>query len=451
MQTMKTTVVIGLLMVVMYGVYTVLTEPDSLPPQAMEQDSTRSVQVDMDEPLLDDSFESSFRQTPAGATAATQPVEPTFDGDSGSREPVPIDPTAGTLAPQTTTPAAGDEGGADDSNRGNPDDTERSNFAAAVPDSVESRATGVTPATISATSQERSVSSESQANQSFPDPQVPDPARTATIVKPLDPEPGPMTTASSPSEADAVGSDVAASRSPRTAARMFEVDWLEAHDQIARAKFRPALARLSKYFNHQQLSTEQHERLLGLLDPLAGKVVYSTEHLVLPVHKVGQHETLTDIAKQYQVPWQLLQNINAVRNPATLVPGTELKVVQGPFRAEVDLSHGELAVFVGELYAGRFVFAPGVDPTPQPGEYVVQEKRQERDYVGIDGQAWPAKHPENPYGEVWIDLGQRLCIHGSPLTASSKDLPTGCISLAPRDAADVFAILSAGSVVRIYR
>ena len=39
MQTMKTVVVIGLLSMVMYGVYTVLTDPDALAPQALDSKS----------------------------------------------------------------------------------------------------------------------------------------------------------------------------------------------------------------------------------------------------------------------------------------------------------------------------------------------------------------------------------------------------------------------------
>ena len=35
------------------------------------------------------------------------------------------------------------------------------------------------------------------------------------------------------------------------------------------------------------------------------------------------------VADKYQVPWQLLANINQVKDPMALLPGTELKVVGG--------------------------------------------------------------------------------------------------------------------------
>ncbi|MBB73541.1 MAG: hypothetical protein CMJ75_03390 [Planctomycetaceae bacterium] len=448
---MKTVVVIGLLSMVMYGVYTVLTEPDSQAPQALENKPVGSSPMDPGEPFLEERFESAFDETPPPSTSNTL-RDSELAGGSLDREPVPIDPTAGELDPAAAKANVDFQADGRETEAVVMADSFTSGAAVGVPavDGVPGR---VTPATISAEGQRQPLPMTDAADTSA-QKVVSDPATfdsEATVVEPLDIEQRVPATADSQSASEQRNLDGPARVLPEPAARMFEVQWSEAQERIRKGRFRDALAGLSKYFNHEALSPEQHERLLGLLDPLAGKVVYSTEHLILPMHKVGQHETLADIAARYQVPWQLLQNINAVRNPAALVPGTELKVVPGPFRAEVDLGHGELAVFAGDLYAGRFVFASGADPSPAPGEYVVKEKRRQRDYVGIDGKAWPATDPENPYGQVWLDLGQRICIHGSPLTATSKDLPTGCISLAPRDANDVFAILSAGSRVRIHR
>lgn len=451
MQTMKTVVVIGLLSMVMYGVYTVLTEPDSMSPQALENKPAGSSPRGLDEPFLEERFESAFDETSSPSTPIAQ-RDSESARESLAREPVPIDPTAGDSDPTPAKPGVAFQAEGQETDAVTMADSFIPGAAVGVP-TVEGTPGRVTPATISEAAQRRqppttdtpdATALESASNVTALDSQ-------ATVVEPLDTEQSALVAADSQQADEVRGAGSSGRVLPETAARMFEVQWGEAQEQINKGKFRDALAGISKYFNHNALSSEQHERLLGLLDPLAGKVVYSAEHLILPMHKVGQHETLADIAERYQVPWQLLQNINAVRNPAALVPGTELKVVPGPFRAEVDLSHGELAVFVGELYAGRFVFASGSDPSPSPGEYVVKEKRRQRDYVGLNGKAWPATDPENPYGKVWLDLGQRICIHGSPLTATSKELPTGCISLAPRDANDVFAILSAGSRVRIHR
>ena len=184
---------------------------------------------------------------------------------------------------------------------------------------------------------------------------------------------------------------------------------------------------------------------------MAARVIYSRESLLEEAYVVRKNDTLAKVAEAYQVPWQLLQKINGVANPEILVPGTTLKVIRGPFRAEVDLSRSEITVFLGELYAGRFPVTIGQDPSPQPGEYQVRDKQTQRAYYGADNRTIPAGSPLNPYGNVWIDLGNDICIHGSPArdVPAAANGPSGCIGLSPKDAEDLFAILSVGSTVKI--
>jgi len=158
---------------------------------------------------------------------------------------------------------------------------------------------------------------------------------------------------------------------------------------------------------------------------------------------------LYDVANQYQVPVQLLQNINAakVKDPRILVPGTELKVVPGPFRAEVDTKRGELTLFIGKLYAGRFACSIN-ELKVQPGDYIVHNKERDRDFFDVD-RTIAGKDPNNPYGGYWIDLGNDVCIHGSPLSLGGNAAPQGCIGLSSHDAADVFGILSKESAVLV--
>jgi lipoprotein-anchoring transpeptidase ErfK/SrfK len=156
-----------------------------------------------------------------------------------------------------------------------------------------------------------------------------------------------------------------------------------------------------------------------------------------------------EIASRYDLPWQLLANINSIDDPVTVLPGTELKVVRGPFRAEVDLQRNELTIFLGDLYAGRFPIAVGTSPAPEEGTYTVQDKQSARTYYDKDGTPIPPDDPRNPYGNVWLDLGKQLCIHGSP--DKSEPSPEGCISLRGADADDLYGILSQGSTVTIRR
>lgn len=240
--------------------------------------------------------------------------------------------------------------------------------------------------------------------------------------------------------------------SPALAAYALRRDLSEAEQLVAEGKLKSALAKLTPHYAHTELPSEQRALLFSWLDALAGKVIYSREHLLTSAHQVRKGETLYDVAHQYNVEYRLLQNINSreVSDPLILVPATELKVVPGPFHADVNLAAGEITLLVNDLYAGRFPFTLGDQP-PQAGDFKVVDKRsQQKTYIGFDGRVIPANDPANPYGGWWISMGGEVAIHGSPANpGSSKTL--GCISLSPQDAKDVYGILSIGSEVKIRR
>jgi lipoprotein-anchoring transpeptidase ErfK/SrfK len=239
--------------------------------------------------------------------------------------------------------------------------------------------------------------------------------------------------------------------SPALAAWSLRRDWQEAEQFVTDGKLKAALAKLSPYYASPDLPPDQRASLTSWLDALAAKVIYSREHLLAGPYQVRKNETLFEIADQHQVPWLLLQSINsqAVSDPLVLVPGTELKVVPGPFRADVNVGAGELTLFLGELYAGRFPLTVGDQP-PAIGQYkIVDKMRQQKTYYGLDGRVIPANDPSNPYGGWWLSLGGEVCIHGSPATPGTQTL--GCISLSPQDAKDVYGILAIGSDVTVRR
>jgi hypothetical protein len=239
------------------------------------------------------------------------------------------------------------------------------------------------------------------------------------------------------------------SQSPALAAASFRRDRQLAEQQVADGKFRAALATLSSHCQ-AELSSEDRTLLLAWLDALAAKVIYSREHLLDQPYVVRGRETLFDVAQQLHVPAELLANINGVTDPRILLQGTELKVVPGPMRTDVHLAAGELTLFLGDLYAGRFPISVGNEPPP-PGEYSVQNKAPDRTYIGPDGRTIAANDPTNPYGQCWIDLGPAACIHGSPQSAAPGTQTLGCISLSPQDARDVYAMLVPGSKVVVRR
>jgi len=256
---------------------------------------------------------------------------------------------------------------------------------------------------------------------------------------------------SSSQSSSSVAPASATSTSPSLTAYGLRRDLADVEQLAASGKYKSALAKLTPYYANTDLTSDQREVVMSWLDALAGKVIYSREHLLTSAHQVRKGETLYDVAHQYNVEYRLLQNINRreVSDPLVLIPATELKVIPGPFRADLNLTTGEMTLLVGDLYAGRFPFALGDQP-PQPGDYkVIDKKSQQKTYIGFDGRMIPANDPNNPYGGWWLSLGGELAIHGSPASPAPRTL--GCISLSSQDAEDIYGILSIGSEVKIRR
>lgn len=213
-----------------------------------------------------------------------------------------------------------------------------------------------------------------------------------------------------------------------------------------------ALRQLSNWYEDPQLSLPERQQLNQLLDQVAGTVIYSTQHLLESPYEVQQGERLEDIAQRYNIPWQLLAKINGIDDPQSLRPGERLKVMRGPFSAVLSLEKRQLTLLLGDgSYAGRFTVGIGREHPPQEGVYAVSDKVVNPVYRGRE-QTIGAGDANNPLGARWIGLGSSLGIHGTnrPDTIGRTDLP-GSISLNPRDAEDVYDILSVGSKVTVRR
>ncbi|MBX3413477.1 MAG: L,D-transpeptidase family protein [Pirellulales bacterium] len=230
----------------------------------------------------------------------------------------------------------------------------------------------------------------------------------------------------------------------------FDTAMAFAQAQLSQGQLAEAHLALSQWFGHPDLSAAQETTLIGLLDQVAGTVIYSRESFVLPAHQVQPGETLNQIAQANNVPWQLLAKINAVQDPQNLRAGEQLKVVRGPFAAVVEMGRHRMSLWVEGRYAGRFTIGVGKIASIPEGEFTVRGKVENPTYYGE--QVIDADDPNNPLGERLIDLGNQLGIHGTndPSLIGTNE-SGGTIALGPRDLEDVYDILSVGSTVVIRR
>ncbi len=216
-----------------------------------------------------------------------------------------------------------------------------------------------------------------------------------------------------------------------------------------RGELKESLLLLTPYYGSATVSYHESIDLIDILDALAREVVYSKRHLLASPHIASATDNVASVAAQYGMNPELLAALNGLGDAKALVPGKELKVLRGPFHARINLRAKELTLFIDRMYAGRFPFSVGTDPAPRAGTFQVVDRSTERTYYGAGAVVVEEADPRNPYGGYWINLGNDLCIHGSPQMPSPDLKDAGCISLAPRDAQHVFSILTVGSQVKI--
>ena len=205
-----------------------------------------------------------------------------------------------------------------------------------------------------------------------------DPASTLPEVPPPAAFAGVQPTAIPPTQQVLAGED------PSTLAA-FTADWAEAHEQLTAGRYAEALALLSGWYDDASLAVEESQRLEDLLGQLAGTVIYSQEDLLMPPHVVGAGETLPVIAGPLGVDWRLLAKINGIPGPDDLYPGESLKVLRGPFDAEVSLSRRRLTLKLTGNYAGSFPLAVGEAVAARAGESLAVIAIDRPSEVGLGG------------------------------------------------------------------
>lgn len=431
MQTLKTAFLVVFMLIAVYGAYMIISKPPMKPPEEVSQLTEKDLQA-----------------PDIGIGDSVSPDELVFG-------------SAANIS-NTTESSTDSEAGKDDFDPDNLESSLDINIdgleEASQPDNLETTpdATDNVEPTANPTPLETTPTNTSAAGNpnplltDQPDP-LTNPDTNPSLIVP--PEQNPDALIDDPSAVNpaSVTQPEITTRFASPAERSFEKAWISATKQMAQDHFREALLTLSVFFDDPNLSQLNHTRLLGKLDTLAAHVIYSKLHLLEPAFIVRPGDTMNSIAKQYRVPAALLKNINGIQSESSLLPGTELKVVRGPFRSSISLAKNEMTLFLGHLYAGRFPISIGNNPSPRPGSYQVQLKQSGRPFYNAAKQSIPAGDINNPYGNVWIDLGSNMSIHGTPRVATDANQGHSCIGLGAVDAQDIYGILTEGSQVIIRR
>ncbi len=436
MQNLKTGIVVALLLAVCYGAFKALNAPEpDLPPELAEW-----VAEDPDfDSLVDDI------QVPDQA-------KPKFESELGLPSiSVPQTELSPVIKPES-----------------NPNSHTLGGNALTLPLSVRQAADGPSIKAPSNNEITKSVEAmESLVPESFPSPQLTKPAESPPVQYTTPPLPNATNSITSefpsiPLPSTLVSTDSqkpsplplleempkpesTATNSPEHAVtEPFAIGREKALKMANEGKLKEALVSLTKYYHSPEISHKDYEDLLNILDALAREVIYSPRHLLKPAYTTSTSDTLVSVAEQHKITPELLKSINQLGDTQVVIQGQQLKVLEGPFRGEVNVTIGEMTLYLNDMYACRFPVSVGTDYDSKVGKFEVAEKRTDRTYYGAGGKVVKSADPSNPYGGYWIDLGGN-CIHGSPDMAATDLKNAGCISLAPIDAADAFIMLTVGS------
>lgn len=432
MNSIKTVVVVIILMAVGYGVYTsVNNNTITNPPPGVPKDGLGPVNI----------------QLGAGSSSGQFPSR--FGG-----------PTLSGNAPVTTAPGTG------------------MNVTTAIPGSPSNSSFGP-PVTLPGSNGNSSLSCQNSSScpvlpgaaaggPSLKNPVTAAPPWSTTMPAAApgglgsERNPGAISGMPAASYANTGGSAAQAPVTPATASAMsaspgastevrkeFAAMMQSARQKIDNGDLRSAHLALSGLYNKPGFLPEENRQLTELLDQLAGTVIYSRRHALEQPYTIKQGDSIQQIAQMCNVPWQLLVKINRLRDPEHLQPGQQLKVLRGPFEAVVYVDQSELVLRLGGHYAGKFPITIGRDRPHMEGVYSVKAKSQGHTYVGRE-RTIDAGAPDNPLGRYWIGLEDQFGIHG-PGQSQNPGRPEdrGYIALGARDIDDVYDILSVGSPVTI--
>jgi LysM repeat protein len=237
----------------------------------------------------------------------------------------------------------------------------------------------------------------------------------------------------------------------------FAESWPAIQTALERGDLAQAHELLSPWHDEPSLTPVQAETIDRLLGQLAGTVIYSTEHRLQPARVVKAGESLETIAKEYNVPWQLLAKINGIAGVDQVRPGQELKVVPGPFSAVVDLGRNELTLQVAGRYAGKFPVIVPIGAAVNEGEWLVDQKLVAPS-SGVTQSAYTTEPPKVDHAIVLRGSSEAAAAANGPtLAIASNASPTGpgasaaAIQISAADAEELSDILSIGSRVVIRR
>jgi len=244
----------------------------------------------------------------------------------------------------------------------------------------------------------------------------------------------------------------------------------EAQADINAGKIIAARDKLNQVLLSVPLSFQQRQAVKATIANLSKKWLFSRDpyagDTLTGTYKVQPGDLLSQVAKQYKVPYEILMTINNIKRPENLRAGETIKVINGPFHAIVYRSTFTLDLYLGnKTYVKSYKVGLGEQGLETPtGKWRVKPngkliKPTWRD--PMTGRTYVAADPDYPLGSRWVALegldgnakGRTgFAIHGTkePQTIGTRS-SRGCIRLLNGKVIELYDMLTPGlSEVRVF-
>lgn len=161
------------------------------------------------------------------------------------------------------------------------------------------------------------------------------------------------------------------------------------------------------------------------------------------VYVVKKGDTLNKIARDYNIPYELIQSVNDIKGHL-IHPGQRLKIVKGPFDALIELQKFRLTVYLRGNFVKEYPIGIGKAGITPIGKFTVKNKLRDPAWTK-PGEQMAADDPENPLGERWIGVESDYGIHGTIEPESiGKATTEGCIRMYEADVEELFDLIVPG-------
>jgi len=204
------------------------------------------------------------------------------------------------------------------------------------------------------------------------------------------------------------------------------------------------------YENLFSLDLDNDER--GTVEKAAGDVnvalLFSKEKTAdSDEYEIVYGDTLGKIADKNNTTIDLLQKANKVTGEK-IYAGRKLKVVNKPFRIEVDKSENEMYVFCGKKFFKRYDVATGSGNKTPVGNYEITTRLIDPVWYSPNGPIKPTD-PKNILGTRWLGFDlDGYGIHGTTDPDSIGTQATaGCVRMHNKEVEELFAYIPRGTKV----